>query len=343
MATIKKNYNLSKTTTLPDEFYKVYRYNTPSGEVTITLADIKKYLVHGNADKVTDQELMMFLQLCRYQGLNPWLREAYLIKYGDKATIVVGKETFTKRASQIPQCNGWKAGVILKKQDEIIYREGTFYLDGVEEIVGGWAEVYRKDWKVPIRSEVAFNEYMGTTRDENGNVVPNKQWREKPATMIRKVALVQALREAFPKEFGGMYDSSEMGVEIEENQTNKQKRYIQYLIETIKQMEDKKAKKELENTLKEYDIDSLTKEQAKELIDRLISIKDEFYNRKLEEKEKEAGYSKASENQLRAIKLMKQKVDEEEFKKMLSEYGVEKEEDLTVEQAGEVILKLNEI
>lgn len=26
----------------------------------------------------------MFLNLCRYNHLNPWLKEAYLIKYGDK-------------------------------------------------------------------------------------------------------------------------------------------------------------------------------------------------------------------------------------------------------------------
>lgn len=38
-------------------------------------------------------------------------------------------------------------------------------------------------------------------------------WLKMPATMIRKVAIVQALREAFPSELGGMYDSSEMGVE----------------------------------------------------------------------------------------------------------------------------------
>ena len=31
-----------------------------------------------------------------------------------------------------------------------------------------------------------------------------------PATMIRKVALVQVLREAFPGTFGGLYDRSEM-------------------------------------------------------------------------------------------------------------------------------------
>ena len=35
-----------------------------------------------------------------------------------------------------------------------------------------------------------------------------------PATMIRKVALVQALREAFPSELSGMYDQSEMGVDV---------------------------------------------------------------------------------------------------------------------------------
>ena len=32
-----------------------------------------------------------------------------------------------------------------------------------------------------------------------------------PATMIRKVALVQALREAFPDRYQGLYDASEVG------------------------------------------------------------------------------------------------------------------------------------
>ena len=33
--------------------------------------------------------------------------------------------------------------------------------------------------------------------------------------MIRKVALVQALREAFPQTFGGMYDADEVGMDSE--------------------------------------------------------------------------------------------------------------------------------
>ena len=35
--------------------------------------------------------------------------------------------------------------------------------------------------------------------------------------MIRKVALMQALREAFPDDLAGMYDSSEMGVDLNES------------------------------------------------------------------------------------------------------------------------------
>jgi hypothetical protein len=38
-------------------------------------------------------------------------------------------------------------------------------------------------------------------------------WKTMPATMIRKVAIVSALRDAFPEDFQGMYDSAEMKVD----------------------------------------------------------------------------------------------------------------------------------
>lgn len=44
----------------------------------------------------------MFINLCKYAGLNPWLKEAYCIKYGNEpATMVVGKEAFMKRAEKL--------------------------------------------------------------------------------------------------------------------------------------------------------------------------------------------------------------------------------------------------
>ena len=55
------------------------KYEANGQEITLTKDDVKKYLVSGDASKVTDKELKMFLELCKAQGLNPFLREAYLI------------------------------------------------------------------------------------------------------------------------------------------------------------------------------------------------------------------------------------------------------------------------
>ena len=44
-------------------------------------------------------------------------------------------------------------------------------------------------------------------------------WASKPATMIRKVALVQALREAFPEDLQGMYSIEESDVPVPLDET----------------------------------------------------------------------------------------------------------------------------
>ena len=188
---------------------KTIEYTAGNEVVKLSPKIIKDYLVSGDAEQITDQEIVMFLNLCRYQRLNPFLREAYLIKYGNKpATIVTGKDAFLKRASRNDKLKGFEAGVVVKSGEEIIYRTGSLVLKG-EEIVGGWAKVYIAENEVPIESSVSFDEYVG--RKSSGEI--NSQWSNKPATMIRKVALVQALREAFPDDFSGMYAGEEMGID----------------------------------------------------------------------------------------------------------------------------------
>jgi len=172
----------------------------------LSIEIIKKYV----CPKATDQEAYMFMQLCNLQGLNPFLREAYLIKYGDEAaTIVTGKDTFTKRADKLPQYDGFKAGIIvIDNSKQCQYREGSFLAPG-ETLLGGWAEVFRKDRSHSFRNEVSLEEYARKKKD--GTLTAN--WKSMPATMIRKVPLVQSLREAFPDEFGGMYSPEEMPVD----------------------------------------------------------------------------------------------------------------------------------
>lgn len=185
-----------------------FKYLANGEEVRLSAGMVRKYLVSGDAANVTDQEVMMFLTLCKYQHLNPFLREAYLVKYGNTpATIVTGKDTFTKRANRNPKYKGKQAGIIVQDMQtgEVEYREGTFRLPS-ENIVGGWARIFIEGKEAEYNT-VSFEEYAGRKRD--GSL--NSQWASKPATMIRKVAVVQALREAFPDEFGAMYSPEEMG------------------------------------------------------------------------------------------------------------------------------------
>ena len=159
-------------------------YQADQGEVKLSPDIVKRYLVNGDADKVTDQEVMMFIKLCQYQGLNPFLREAYLIKYGNQpATMVTGKDTFTKRAAKSEKCAGYEAGIIVQKKDgNIEQRKGSLVLPG-ETLVGGWASVYRKDWKVPMEVTVSLQEYQ--RYNSKGELMRN--WKEMPATSFNSL------------------------------------------------------------------------------------------------------------------------------------------------------------
>lgn len=183
-------------------------YKAGNADVTLTPAMVRNFLVSGDAGQVTNQEIVMFINLCKYQGLNPFLRDAYLVKYGSQAaTIVTGKAALEKRAARCERYRGFEAGIIVQKQDGTLeHRTGTFYLPD-ETLVGGWAKVYVDGYVRPVEAAVSIQEYIG--RKKNGEV--NGQWTSKPATMIRKVAKAQALREAFPENMQGMYTAEESG------------------------------------------------------------------------------------------------------------------------------------
>ena len=99
---------------------------------------------------------------------------------------------------------------VVSAEGKLEYRSGALVLPG-EELVGGWAEVYVEGFDRPVKAAVSLEEYIGRKKD--GSV--NAQWSTKPATMIRKVAKMQALREAFPEDFQGMYSAEEMNVSEE--------------------------------------------------------------------------------------------------------------------------------
>lgn len=194
----------------------VVDYQVAGKDVHLTMDLVRASLIHGDSSKVTNAEIWNFMCLCQFNQLNPFLNEAYLVKYGSDSQMIVGKEAFLKRADACPDYEGFEAGVIVKTADgKIKENVGNFFAPD-EILIGGWADIYRKGRR-PVRSRVRLAEY--NTGKSN--------WASKPATMIAKVAKVQGLREAFPNQLGAMYTEDEMGakpaiedavaVEIKEN------------------------------------------------------------------------------------------------------------------------------
>lgn len=176
---------------------------------TVSFGDVRSFI----CPKATDAECKIFLETCKQYHLNPFTKEAYLIHYDNKnedtaSTIVLGKNCYMQMAERNPNFDGFEAGVIVLTADgQLLNREGSIVYDGNggETLLGGWAKVYRKDRTRASYEEVKLSEY------DTGKSL----WNGKKATMIRKVALVHALREAFPSTFGVLYDESEVSVHVD--------------------------------------------------------------------------------------------------------------------------------
>lgn len=179
----------------------VCNYNVAGQEVKLSYQIVRDYLVKGGGN-VSDQDLVQFISICKFNQLNPFLGEAYLVKYGaTPATMIVSKEALLKRADACDNYDGMEAGIIVLRDGKVVELEGCFFSEK-DVLVGGWAKVYRSDRRFPTVAKVRLDEY-----DKKQSI-----WKEKPSTMISKVAKVQALREAFPAQLGAMYTAEEKGI-----------------------------------------------------------------------------------------------------------------------------------
>lgn len=198
----------------------VVEYQSLSGiQVRLTADTVRNTITRGNG-KITDQEVAMFLRTCQAKRLDPLENgETWLIKYDDKvpAQMVVGYFAYIRRADRFPDYRGFRAGICVAYQNKdgqylldkngmpvVRKKEGAAVYKALGEVlIGGWCEVMRE--RSPGNTETT---YMEVTLDEYTTGKSN--WSAKPATMVRKVAVSQAFRAAFPNEYEGLYTEDEM-------------------------------------------------------------------------------------------------------------------------------------
>lgn len=178
---------------------------TAEGPIALSVASVLKWI----APTAPPREALKFVLTCRAARVNPLLKEAHLVEYGGQWSTIIDKSGWLRRANEHPQYDGFEAGLILRPIDASTkpptpigppeYHEGAVQPAGYQ-LLGGWARVYRKDRTRPVYEAVSLGEYINPKS-------PN--WRDRPCMMIRKVALVQALREAGFLT-SGAYDQDEM-------------------------------------------------------------------------------------------------------------------------------------
>ena len=165
---------------------------------TIDVGKLQTYLnAMGMANNLTKGEFEQFVEIAQGFGLNPFKREIYANKYGNNFSVIVGYETYIKRAERSGLLSGWS-----------VKTDGTVnFQKPKESTLKAEITIHRRDFQHPFIHEVYFSEYFGTTKDG----VLNKFWGSQPMTMIKKVAMAQGFRLCFSDELGGMpYTAEEM-------------------------------------------------------------------------------------------------------------------------------------
>lgn len=181
------------------------QYTSAFGDIELSAQTVRDYLVRGNV-AVSDQEVMLFMELCKFQRLNPFTNEVYLIKFSqnDPAQMVVGRDAYLRRAYENPDYLGYQSGITVVRGEEVIQKSGTCVYPG-EKVIGGWCRVKRKlnGSELETFKEVSLDEYN----------LKRSNWNTKPGLMISKVAESQALRAAFPTDYAGLYTAEEVSPE----------------------------------------------------------------------------------------------------------------------------------
>ena len=190
----------------------------------ITAKQLTGYLdAMGLAQKLTDKEKTQFLEISQAFGLNPFKREIYCSKYGEgqyaKTSIIVGYETYIKRAERSGQLDGWQ-----------VVTEGKVEDGSLKAII----TIYRKDRKMPFIHEVYYSEYVQKTK--TGEVTA---FWQKSFTMIKKVAMAQGFRLCFSDELGGMPYTKEEIPEVEDASYQEVKEESTEIPEFFKTQEEK--------------------------------------------------------------------------------------------------------
>jgi len=199
-----------------------------------------------------DAEIAKAIALAKRLGLDPIKKEVHFVPYRGSLQLIVGYAEYIKRAERSGKLNGWN--IETGKDDIDIFAE---------------ISIYRKDWEHPLKWRVYLNEVRKDT----------PSWKSMPLFMLRKVAIAQGFRLAFPEEVAELpYTEDEMATaDVEDKQTisEAQARRLRAIAKAVareKGMTDEQMVSIVKGVLAEYGVetaDEIPRAVYDEIVDKI--------------------------------------------------------------------------
>lgn len=156
------------------------------------------------APTLTEMEFGYFVGLGKATSLNPFLREIWAVKYDKNAPaqVFIGRDGYRKAAQAHSEYDYHQCDAVYENDKfEVVQGEvrHAYTLTNRGKLVGAYCVAKRHKSSRPIYVFADISEYS------TGRSV----WKDKPATMIKKVAESQCLRACFQDLLGGTYGEEE--------------------------------------------------------------------------------------------------------------------------------------
>lgn len=181
---------------------QIVRYTATDGaELELTPRVVLEQLVSPkDRQQLSDRGVAMVIATCASLRMNPLAGDCHIGVFKGRPTVMPSIGYYERVAAQQETYDGMESGVVFEDQEGRLRKaQGCIVPTGCK-LVGGWACAYDTRRTHSTSVEVALGEY-----DQQ-----NAMWEAKPATMIRKVAKAQALRELYPGNFAGTYTTDEL-------------------------------------------------------------------------------------------------------------------------------------
>ena len=172
-----------------------------SDAAKIAKSDKKEMIINSDivrrlcAPDATQEELQMFIYMCKKYGLNPLQKEIYFMRARGKAITIISRQGYLTIANRSPEFDGMESDVIFEGDSYAHRDDGSFYIipgpnhfnQGPDGLRAAYCNIYRKDRSRPTCAMVFYKSACK----------PTEPWRTNPEGMIIKCAENKALEKAF--------------------------------------------------------------------------------------------------------------------------------------------------